>query len=39
MLFTTAKGPLQMVLLNRQQHQRSEGLQTLLDGEMGLDGM
>lgn len=36
MLFLTAKGPLQMVLLNWQQHQ-SEGLQTPLDGEMGLE--
>lgn len=26
-----------MVLLNWQQHQRSEGLQTPLDGEMGLE--
>lgn len=37
MLFIMAKGQLEMVLLNWQQHQRSEGLQTRLDGEMGLE--
>lgn len=37
MLFLRSKGPLQMALLNWQQHQGSKGLQTPLDGEMGLE--
>lgn len=37
MLFLRSKGPLQMALSNWQQHQGSKGLQTPLDGEMGLE--
>lgn len=37
MLFLRSKRPLQMALLDWQQHQGSEGLHTPLDGEMHLE--